>query len=78
MITEGTYEVKKDIVLKDGTELFHKGDKIYMTHGMFYVDMGVLPQEYQAWLKDFFIEEDKIGWPYIGKITTKEWCSPLK
>ena len=57
---DGRYEVVKDIVLQSGREMFKKGIIIYRTNGVYYTERGMLPPEYQDFLRDFMREEEDL------------------
>lgn len=67
---DGRYEVVKDIILQSGREMFKKGIIIYRTNGVYYTERGMLPPEYQDFLRDFMKEEEDLGWEYICPLKT--------
>ena len=72
MVKDGRYEVVKDITLASGKNLFKKGQIIYRTNGVYYLDGGLLSQNFQEYLRDFIAEEEQLGWEYVCPLKTRE------
>lgn len=67
------FVIIKAIPLKDGKSI-PVNTSIYRTHGMYYMDGGLLPQDYQEDFDDLISQEEKSGWKYISPVTiTEAW-----
>lgn len=64
------YQIMKSIPLGNGKEI-SKGTMITRTHGVYYMNGGMLPQDFQEDF-DMLIEKEEIdGWNYICPIVKK-------
>lgn len=64
------YEIVKGIPLKGGG-FIGAGNKLTKTHGVFYLNGGMLPSDYQKDFKELLFAEKSTGWNYLAPITTK-------
>lgn len=66
------YEIIKDIPLSsDGSVKIKAGKLLTYTHGVFYLDGGMLPQSYQEDFKQLIYAEECNGWNYLVPIKQK-------
>lgn len=66
MIREGKYAVVKDIPLdKEGNHAIKAGNEISLTNGVFYLNGGMLPPDYQEDFRNLLIIEATKGWRYL-------------
>lgn len=70
--------MKKDqrfIVIKEiplyGGKTIPVNTDIYRTHGVYYMDGGLLPKDYQEDFDALIEKESETGWKFITPITTK-------
>lgn len=64
------YQIVKDIPINGGKAI-EKGSMVTRTHGVYYLNGGMLPQDYQEDF-DMLIEREEInGWNYIVPIGKK-------
>ena len=62
--------VIKEIPIKGGKNI-PVNTSIYRTHGVYYMDGGLLPNDYQ---KDFDVlieHEEETGWKYLSPVRTR-------
>ena len=64
MVQEGKYTIVKDIPL-GGNDKIKAGTSIYLTNGVFYMDGGLLDQDFQEDFKNLIIREARNGWNYL-------------
>lgn len=64
------YVLLKDIPLADGKKIA-KDTTITRTHGVYYMDGGLLPQDYQEDFDRLISTEEQTGWNYIVPIVSK-------
>ena len=64
------YDIVKDIPLKGGGKI-SKGQKLYKTHGVFYLNGGMLPKQYQQDFDGLVRAEEHTGWNYLVPVKTK-------
>ena len=64
MVQEGKYTLAKDIPL-GGSNKIKAGTSIYLTNGVFYMDGGLLDQDFQEDFKSLLLKEAKDGWNYL-------------
>ena len=62
------FTVIKAIPLGGGKEI-PKGTAIYRTHGVYYMDGGLLPQSYQEDFDNLIEQESCTGWKYVSPVT---------
>lgn len=63
---DGKFVVIRDIPLsKDGKSAIKKGNELYLTHGVFYLNGGMLPGDYQEDFRMLLSNEMKNGWKYL-------------
>lgn len=66
MLRDGKFVVAKDIPLdKDGNHSIKVGTEITITHGCFYMNGNLLPQEYQKDFDKLVRLESSKGWNYL-------------
>jgi hypothetical protein len=65
------YEILKDIQLVNGSSI-KSGTNVYNIHGVYYMDGGMLPKEYQSDFAKLIEYESNNGWNYIVPIKMKE------
>ena len=64
------YQIIKAIPLGNGKEI-SKGTMITRTHGVYYMNGGMLPQDFQEDFDQLISREEQDGWNYIVPIKTK-------
>lgn len=64
------YEIVKAIPLKGGSTI-QAGHILNKTHGVFYLDGGMLPQSYQEDFRQLVFAEENNGWNYLVPIKQK-------
>lgn len=64
MIKEGKYTLVKDIPL-GGDEKIKAGTSIYLTNGVFYMEGGLLDQDFQEDFGALLERESRNGWNYL-------------
>lgn len=64
------YDIVKNIPLQGGG-MIPAGKKLTRTHGVFYLDGGMLPKEYQQDFAGLVSIEEKMGWNYLAPLRTK-------
>jgi len=64
------YEIMKDIPLGDGKKIA-KGTSITRSHGVYYMEGGLLPPDFQKDFDTLIANEERNGWNYIVPIVTK-------
>lgn len=64
------YDIVKDIPLKSGGKI-SKGQKLTKTHGVFYLNGGMLPIDYQKDFNGLVYAEEHTGWNYLAPIKSK-------
>lgn len=64
MVKEGKYTLVKDIPL-GGDEKIKVGTSIYLTNGVFYMEGGLLDQDFQEDFKRLLEREATRGWNYL-------------
>lgn len=62
--------VIKAIPLADGKSI-PVNTSIYRTHGVYYMDGGLLPRDYQEDFDMLIDHEEKNGWKYLSPVVTK-------
>ena len=62
--------VIKDIPLYGGKKI-SVNTSIYRTHGVYYMDGGLLPEDYQQDFDSLIENEEKNGWKYLSPVITK-------
>ena len=66
MVRDGKFVVVKDIPLdKDGNNSIKRGSEITLTHGVFYLNGGMLPPDYQEDFRTLLVREMNSGWKYL-------------
>lgn len=65
-----TYEIVKNIPLKGGAQI-NAGSMLTKTHGVFYLDGGLLPKDYQEDFRQLVFAEENNGWNYLVPLKTK-------
>lgn len=70
MKEDKSYLVNKDIPLADGKKIA-KGTSITRTHGVYYMDGGMLPKDFQEDFDKLIEREEESGWNYIVPVVTK-------
>ena len=64
------YQVLKDIPINGGKAI-EKGSMVTRTHGVYYLNGGMLPRDYQEDFDTLIETEEVTGWNYITPITKK-------
>ena len=64
------YLLEKDIPLANGKKIA-KGTTITRTHGVYYMDGGLLPQDYQEDFDQLISNEETYGWDYLVPVVKK-------
>ena len=64
------YEIVKNIPLRNGGDI-KAGSKLYKTHGVYYMDGGMLPSDYQEDFDGIVKAEKMTGWNYLVPLKTK-------
>ena len=64
------YLLEKDIPLANGKKIA-KGTTITRTHGVYYMDGGLLPQDYQEDFDQLISNEEMYGWNYLVPVVKK-------
>lgn len=67
MKKDAHYKILKDIPLGDGKKI-QKNTDLYRTHGVYYLDGGMLPPSFQEDFDTLVEQEEKNGWNYLAKI----------
>lgn len=62
--------IEKDILIDGGKSSIKKGSMLYRTHGVYYLDGGMLPMDYQEDFDNLVEYEYENGWYYLSPITT--------
>lgn len=70
MKEDRTFVINKPIPLGGGKEIA-KGTTITRTHGVYYMDGGMLPNDFQEDFDHLISKESKSGWNYIVPVTVK-------
>lgn len=65
-----TYEIIKNIPLRNGAQI-NAGSMLNKTHGVFYLDGGLLPRDYQEDFRQLVFAEENNGWNYLVPLRTK-------
>jgi len=76
MYTE-IYEIIKDIPLQGGGTI-KKGRQVQKTNGVYYLDGGMLPPDYQKDFDELVNAERVTGWKYLVPLKTKTLWSNNK
>lgn len=71
------YEVIKSIPINGGKAI-EKGTSITRSHGVYYMNGGMLPKDYQEDFDALIETEEVSGWNYICPITKKRAFSNNK
>lgn len=64
MVREGKYTLVKDIPLS-GDDKIKAGTSIYLTEGVFYMEGGLLDQDFQEDFRQLLERETKYGFNYL-------------
>ena len=64
------YDIVKNIPLKSGASI-HAGGKLQKTHGVYYLNGGLLPPDYQKDFDGLVYAEKMTGWNYLVPVKTK-------
>lgn len=64
------YEILKDIPLRNGAKI-RAGQMLTKTHGVFYLDGGMLSESYQEDFRQLVYAEECNGWNYLVPIRSK-------
>lgn len=64
------YEIVKTIPLKGGASI-SAGQILTKTHGVFYLNGGMLPKAYQEDFRQLVFAEENNGWNYLVPITQR-------
>ena len=64
------YQVLKDIPINGGKAI-EKGSMVTRTHGVYYLNGGMLPRDYQEDFDTLIETEEVTGWDYIVPVTKK-------
>ena len=64
------YEVIKEIPLNGGSAI-KKGSVVFRTHGVYYLDGGLLPKDYQQDFDALIEKEQVTGWNYLCPVVEK-------
>ena len=70
MKPDNSYVVNKDIPLGDGKKI-SRGTSITRTHGVYYMEGGLLPKDFQEDFDNLITNEEQNGWNYMVPIKTK-------
>lgn len=70
MKQDQAFLINKDIPLADGKKI-SKGTSITRTHGVYYMEGGLLPKEFQEDFDRLIERESENGWNYIVPVKTK-------
>lgn len=63
---DGKFVVLKDIPLdKENNHSIVRGSEISLTHGVFYLNGGMLPEDYQEDFRKLLTMEINKGWKYL-------------
>ena len=62
--------VIKEIPIKGGKNI-PVNTSIYRTHGVYYMDGGLLPNDYQKDFDALIEHEEETGWKYISPVKTR-------
>lgn len=65
------YDIVKNIPLQGGG-MIEIGHKLTKTHGVFYLDGGMLPKSYQEDFRSLLFAEKNTGWNYLRPVITRE------
>lgn len=71
MKKDAKYKILKDIPLRNGN-VIKAGTDVYRTHGVYYLDSGLLPKDYQNDFDMLIDRESQRGWNYIAEFREKE------
>lgn len=64
------YILEKDIPLANGKKIA-KGTTITRTHGVYYMEGGLLPEDYQEDFDHLISNEEMYGWDYLIPVVKK-------
>ena len=64
------YNIVKDIPLKGGGKI-SRGQQLTKTHGVIYLNGGMLPIDYQKDFNGLVYAEENTGWNYLAPMITK-------
>lgn len=70
MNEDKVFDIVKTIPLKDGGSI-PAGGKLTRTHGVYYLNGGMLPKEYQQDFDGLVKFEEKSGWKYLAPMVTR-------
>ena len=70
MKEDKTFVINKPIPLANGKEIA-RGTTITRTHGVYYMEGGLLPKDYQEDFDRLIETEETYGWDYIVPIKKK-------
>ena len=70
MKEDKNFVINKDIPLQGGKKIA-KGTLITRTHGMYYMEGGLLPADFQKDFDTLIENESKSGWNYIVPVKEK-------
>lgn len=70
MKPDANFKIIKDIPLRNGN-VIKEGTDIYRIHGVYYLDSGILPKDYQTDFDMLIDAESKRGWKYIAEFKDK-------
>lgn len=71
------YDIVRNIPLKGGG-MIAAGQQVTKTHGVFYLNGGMLPREYQEDFRGLVYAEENTGWNYLRPIVTRTAWSNSK
>ena len=65
-VKEGRYLINKNIPLDPkGEHVIEKGNELYLTAGVFYLNGTLLPKDYQYDFRELLKNETENGWNYV-------------
>lgn len=70
MKEDKAYLVNKEIPLAGGKAIA-KGTSITRTHGVYYMEGGLLPKDFQEDFDRLIEKEESTGWNYLVPVSTK-------
>lgn len=74
MQKDSKFVIIKAIPLGGGKEI-PVNTTIYRTHGVYYMDGGLLPEDYQEDFRRLVEHESRTGWNYLSPVRTRELYS---
>jgi len=70
MKADKRFLVIKEIPLYGGKKI-PVNTNIYRTHGVYYMDGGLLPEDFQEDFKNLIEHEEETGWKYLTPVVTR-------